>query len=61
MTALVIGANGYLGSHVTRQLVADGQDVRAMVRAGANTIGIDDLDVTRFVGDIWDDAVLRGR
>jgi dihydroflavonol-4-reductase len=59
MTALVIGANGYLGSHVTRQLVADGQDVRVMVRAGANTIGIDDLDVTRFVGDIWDDAVLR--
>jgi dihydroflavonol-4-reductase len=59
MTALVIGANGYLGSHVTRQLVADGQDVRAMVRAGANTIGIDDLDLTRFVGDIWDDALLR--
>ncbi|MET0473367.1 MAG: NAD-dependent epimerase/dehydratase family protein [Mycobacterium sp.] len=55
----MIGANGYLGSHVTRQLVADGQDVRVMVRAGANTIGIDDLSVTRFVGDIWDDAVLR--
>ena len=30
-----------------------------MVRDGANTIGIDDLDVTRFVGDIWDDDVLR--
>lgn len=59
VTALVIGANGYLGSHVTRQLVADGQDVRVMVRAGANTVGIDDLDVTRFIGDIWDDAVLR--
>ncbi|WP_193561392.1 NAD-dependent epimerase/dehydratase family protein [Mycolicibacterium hodleri] len=59
MTALVIGANGYLGSHVTRQLVADGQDVRVMVRAGANTIGIDDLDAARFVGDIWDDGVLR--
>lgn len=59
MTALVIGANGYLGSHVTRQLVADGQDVRVMVRAQANTIGIDDLDVTRFVGDIWDDQMLR--
>ncbi|KWX65491.1 NAD-dependent epimerase/dehydratase family protein [Mycobacterium sp. NAZ190054] len=57
--ALVIGANGFLGSHVTRQLVAAGADVRVMVRAGANTIGIDDLDVTRFVGDIWDDAVLR--
>ncbi len=59
MTALVIGANGYLGSHVTRHLVADGQDVRVMVRDGANTIGIDDLEVTRFVGDIWNDDVLR--
>ncbi|MEU0496955.1 NAD-dependent epimerase/dehydratase family protein [Mycobacterium sp. NPDC006124] len=59
MTALVIGANGYLGSHVTRQLVADGEPVRAMVRAGANTVGIDDLAVTRVVGDIWDDDVLH--
>ncbi len=57
--ALVIGANGYLGSHVTRQLVADGRDVRVMVRHGANTIGIDDLAVTRFEGDIWNDDVLR--
>jgi dihydroflavonol-4-reductase len=59
MTALVIGANGYLGSHVTRQLVNDGQDVRVMVRDGANTIGIDDLKTTRFVGDIWNNDVLR--
>ena len=56
---LVIGANGYLGSHVTRQLVDDGHAVRVMVRAGANTVGIDDLNVTRFVGDIFDDDVLR--
>jgi dihydroflavonol-4-reductase len=56
---LVIGANGYLGSHVTRQLVDAGHDVRVMVRDGANTMGIDDLSVTRFVGDIWDDDVLR--
>jgi dihydroflavonol-4-reductase len=59
MTALVIGANGYLGSHVTRQLVNDGKDVRVMVRDGANTVGIDDLKTTRFTGDIWDDDVLR--
>jgi dihydroflavonol-4-reductase len=56
---LVIGANGFLGSHVTRQLVGDGHDVRVTVRDGANTIGIDDLEVTRFVGDIWDDDILR--
>ncbi|MDY6998666.1 MAG: NAD-dependent epimerase/dehydratase family protein [Actinomycetota bacterium] len=56
---LVIGANGYLGSHVTRQLVDAGHDVRVMVRDGARTTGIDDLEVTRHVGDIWDSAVLR--
>ncbi|CAN3131487.1 NAD-dependent epimerase/dehydratase family protein [Mycobacterium sp. smrl_JER01] len=57
--ALVIGANGYLGSHVTRQLVEAGGQVRVMVRDGAHTTGIDDLDVTRFVGDIFSDDVLR--
>jgi len=30
-----------------------------MVRPNAMTIGIDDLAVTRFVGDIWDDDTLR--
>src|SRR5882757_3175207 len=30
-----------------------------MVRPNATTIGIDDLKVTRFLGDIWDDDVLR--
>jgi dihydroflavonol-4-reductase len=55
---LVIGANGFLGSHVTRQLVANGHEVRAMVRRNANTIGIDDLSVTRFSGDIWDSDTL---
>jgi dihydroflavonol-4-reductase len=56
---LVIGANGFLGSHVTRQLVAGGADVRAMVRPTANTLGIDDLPVQRFTGDIFDTATLR--
>lgn len=56
---LVIGANGFLGSHVTRQLVAAGHQVRVMARENASTISIDDLDVQRFVGDIWDDDTLR--
>jgi dihydroflavonol-4-reductase len=59
MTSLVIGANGFLGSHVTRQLVASGEDVRAMVRNGANTVGIDDVAVQRFYGDVFDTEVLR--
>lgn len=56
---LVIGANGYLGSHVTRQLVEAGHPVRAMVRKGAQTVGIDDLDTERIIGDIWDNDTLR--
>lgn len=56
---LVIGANGFLGSHVTRQLVADGAEVRAMVRPNANTRAIDDLALTRFHGDVFDTAVLQ--
>jgi len=56
---LVIGANGFLGSHVTRQLVTTGADVRAMVRGGANTRSIDDLEVTRFHGDVFDTATVR--
>lgn len=55
---LVIGANGFLGSHVTRALVDAGEDVRVMVRPNANTIGIDDLDVTRFHGDVFDSATV---
>jgi nucleoside-diphosphate-sugar epimerase len=58
-TKLVIGANGFLGSRVTRQLVESGAEVRAMVRPRANTAGIDDLAVQRFHGDIFDTDVLR--
>ena len=59
MTKLVIGANGFLGSHVTRQLVDAGENVRVMVRPNANTVSIDDLEVTRFVGDIFDLDTVR--
>lgn len=56
---LVIGANGFLGSHVTRQLVEAGHDVRVMLRPKAKSPGIDDLTLTRFVGDVFDDDVLN--
>jgi dihydroflavonol-4-reductase len=56
---LVIGASGFVGSHVTRQLVERGDDVRVMVRKTSSTKGISDLDVEYRYGDIFDDQALR--
>ena len=56
---LVIGASGFLGSHVTRQLVERGDDVRVLLRRTSSTAAIDDLDVERHYGDVFDDAALR--
>ncbi len=58
---LVIGASGFLGSHVTRLLVADGERVRVMLRKTSSTKAIDDLDVQRCYGDVFDDVALRAR
>ncbi len=55
---LVIGANGFLGSHVTRRLVEAGHDVRVMVRPNSSTVGIDDLPAQRFTGDVFDSDTL---
>ncbi|ORW21761.1 hypothetical protein AWC19_13865 [Mycobacterium palustre] len=55
---LVIGASGFLGSHVTRQLADLGTDVRVMLRRTSSTRGIDELDVERCDGDAFDDAAL---
>lgn len=43
MTTLVTGAAGFLGSHVTRQLVAAGETVRVLVRASSSNRAIADL------------------
>ncbi len=55
---LVLGASGFLGSHVTRALVARGRAVRALVRPTSDTRGIDDLEVERCYGDVCDQASL---
>ncbi len=62
MTALVLGASGFLGSHVTRQLVEDGEDVRVLLRKSSSTKAIDDLfelGVERHFGGLFDDDALR--
>jgi dihydroflavonol-4-reductase len=56
---LVIGASGFLGSHVTRQLVDRGDDVRVLLRRTSSTKAIEDLDVEYHYGEIFDDAAVR--
>ena len=58
-TRLVMGASGFLGSHVTRQLVARGDQVRVWVRPSSSTVAFDDLDVERHPGELADGAALR--
>ncbi|MBD0021154.1 NAD-dependent epimerase/dehydratase family protein [Gordonia pseudamarae] len=60
---LVIGANGFLGSHVVRRLVADGEQVRVLTRATSNTRAIDEIPagdgrIERVTGDLFDRASL---
>lgn len=58
-TVLVMGASGFLGSHVTRKLVERGDRVRVLLRTTSSTRALDDLDVDRRYGDIFDAAAVR--
>lgn len=57
--ALVMGASGFVGSHVTRQLVERGDEVRVLLRTTSSTRGIDDLDVELHYGDLVDEQAVR--
>jgi dihydroflavonol-4-reductase len=57
--ALVMGASGFLGSHVVKALAAQRRDVRIFTRASSDTSAIDHLDVERAVGDVCDAGSLH--
>jgi dihydroflavonol-4-reductase len=59
MTALVTGANGFLGSAVVRALLADGTAVRALVRPGSDRRNLSGLAVTIADGDVTNPESLR--
>ena len=49
---LVTGASGFIGSAVTRHLVAREQEVVALVEPGADAANLEELDVKQVVGDL---------
>jgi len=57
MKALVTGASGFIGQHLTCALTAQGHQVRALIRTPS--AHIDCNGVTPFVGDLTDAASLH--
>jgi uncharacterized protein YbjT (DUF2867 family) len=62
MHALVAGATGFIGGELVARLVADGADVRALVRDRERARGrlAEDPRLELFVGDVLDAASLDG-
>lgn len=60
MTILVTGANGFLGSHIVRELLQQGYTVRAFVRPGSLAPTLEKKPMERVEGDLRDrSAVVR--
>src|SRR5260370_36263219 len=58
MTTLVTGAAGFLGSHVARQLVERGEEVRVLLRPTSTNRAISNLSLEYATGDLRDAASL---
>lgn len=56
MKKLVTGANGFMGSAIVRELLKDGEAVKAFVRKNSDISNIKELDVEMVYGDIRDGA-----
>ena len=56
---LIVGATGNLGGHVARQLLARGQQVRAMTRDPRRAAGLEAAGAHVVPGDLRDTASLR--
>ena len=57
--ALVTGATGLVGSHIVERLIADGWNVRALVRDASAAQWLRDAGADLARGDILDGATLR--
>jgi dihydroflavonol-4-reductase len=61
MKCFVTGATGFLGSHVARQLLAKGADLRLLLRTTSRTCNIAGLPAEHVLGDLRDlDSLKKG-
>ncbi|MDF1662425.1 MAG: NAD-dependent epimerase/dehydratase family protein, partial [Planctomycetota bacterium] len=56
---LVTGAPGFIGAHVTKMLLEQGREVRAMARPGEDIGNLKGLDLEICYGDLMDEKSLR--
>lgn len=59
MTTLVTGASGFLGSHIARELVSRGENVRVLMRPSSTNLAVGDLSLEYVTGDLRDPASLE--
>ena len=52
MLSLITGANGFIGSHLTRFLIQQGEQVRVLVRPQSDVRSLDGLPVDFAYGDL---------
>ncbi len=60
MNALVTGGTGFLGGHLTRRLLSEGDQVRILARSAARAKELRDAGAEVRVGDLRDPEAIRG-
>src|SRR5512146_477301 len=58
LNIFITGATGFIGKHLVRRLVAEGHDVRCLVRRSSNINLLQSLGVKLVYGTVNDRAVL---
>ena len=54
MKVFLTGATGFVGSHLAEALLAEGHQVRALLRTSSNLQWISNLKLDCFYGNIFD-------
>src|SRR3990172_2848019 len=60
MKALVTGATGFIGSHLTEELIRRGYSVTCLVRKASSPRWLDGIEATMVCGDCEDEGSLNG-